>query len=46
MMPPKALHKWGIDASKPLIEKRAQAQDVYAFASVRNPYSRVFIGVF
>ncbi|MEE9453590.1 MAG: sulfotransferase family protein [Paracoccaceae bacterium] len=42
----KGLHKWGIDASKPLIEKRAQAQDVYAFASVRNPYSRVLSAYF
>ncbi len=42
----KGLHKWGMEASRPLIQKHARAQDVYAFTSVRNPYTRVLSAFF
>lgn len=40
------LHKWGMDASKGIIRKHAQAHDTYAFTCVRNPYSRVLSAFF
>ena len=40
------LHKWGIDESKDLIQKRVTGQQIYAFTCVRNPYSRVLSSFF
>jgi len=40
------IHKWGMDASRALIQNHARAQDIYAFTSVRNPYSRVLSAFF
>lgn len=40
------LHKWGIDASKPLIQQHVVDQDLYSFTCVRNPYSRVLSSFF
>ena len=40
------IHKWGIEESKPLIEKQVKDQETYAFTCVRNPYSRVLSAYF
>jgi len=40
------IHKWGIEDSKPLIQKRVTEQKTYAFTCVRNPYSRVLSAYF
>ncbi|OUS07768.1 hypothetical protein A9Q96_05300 [Rhodobacterales bacterium 52_120_T64] len=40
------IHKWGIEDSKPLIQKRVTDQQTYAFTCVRNPYSRVLSAYF
>ncbi len=40
------IHKWGIEDSKPLIQKRVTDEKTYAFTCVRNPYSRVLSAYF
>lgn len=40
------IHKWGIKESKNIISQRLQAQDIYTFSCVRNPYTRVLSSFF
>lgn len=40
------MHKWAIDASQPIIERKVKAQQTYAFTCVRNPYSRILSSFF
>lgn len=40
------IHKWGMDESRPKLEKAVREQEVYAFTCVRNPYSRVLSAFF
>ncbi|KAJ54669.1 hypothetical protein ACMU_16265 [Actibacterium mucosum KCTC 23349] len=40
------IHKWAIDTSQPVIERRVKAQETYAFTCVRNPYSRILSSFF
>ena len=40
------IHKWGIDASKPIIQQRVTEQETYAFTCVRNPYTRILSAFF
>ncbi|WP_375687783.1 sulfotransferase family protein [Pseudooceanicola sp. LIPI14-2-Ac024] len=40
------LHKWGIEASQPVIEANVTAHRAPAFTCVRNPYSRILSSFF
>jgi len=40
------LHKWGIDASQPVIEANVAAGKSFAFTCVRNPYARILSSFF
>ncbi len=35
------IHKWGIDASKPVIESKVGNREIFTFTCVRNPYTRI-----
>ncbi|RMD47831.1 MAG: sulfotransferase family protein [Alphaproteobacteria bacterium] len=40
------IHKWGIEASRPLIEEAVRGREVYTFTAVRNPYRRILSAFF
>jgi len=40
------LHKWGIDASQPVISANVLEHRSYAFTCVRNPYTRILSSFF
>ena len=40
------LHKWGIDASQPVITEAVRAGGTFTFTCVRNPYTRVLSSFF
>ncbi len=35
------IHKWGIEASKSLIEVKVRNHEIFTFTCVRNPYTRI-----
>jgi hypothetical protein len=35
------IHKWGIEASKPVIEAKIRGREIFTFTCVRNPYTRI-----
>lgn len=40
------IHKWAIEASKPIIESKIHNRDIYTFTCVRNPYTRILSSFF
>ena len=40
------MHKWGFEASQPVISEHAQGHQTYAFTCVRNPYARILSSFF
>jgi hypothetical protein len=42
----RGIHKWALEPSQQLIEQRVKEGDIYTFATVRNPYSRVLSSFF
>jgi len=40
------LHKWGLEASQPVIRQTVEAHSAFAFTCVRNPYTRILSSFF
>jgi Sulfotransferase family len=40
------IHKWGIEASKPVIERRVLHEGIFTFTCVRNPWTRILSSFF